>query len=113
MRESALVVALLLVSTLGGCKKSGAGSDAEADELFLTHCARCHGVTGEGMKFAAPQGGGPAPPRNLTDPAFQSARTDAEIKRMIIEGKGPMPAFGKMLSDQELDGLVRKVRRLK
>ena len=113
MRETALVAALLLCSALSGCKKSSAGTDAEGDELFLTHCARCHGVTGEGMKFAAPPGGGPAPPRNLTDPAFQSARTDAEIKRVIIDGKAPMPPFGKMLSDAELDALVRKVRRFK
>jgi mono/diheme cytochrome c family protein len=115
MREIALFTALALGFAVSGCKR-GAGSaspQAEADELYRLNCARCHGMNGAGPGFAVPPGGGPTPARNFEDPDFQSGRSDADLRRAIVEGKGSMPPFGKMFDDRELDLLVRKVRSFK
>jgi mono/diheme cytochrome c family protein len=105
---------LVALLALAGCKRGGAaGAEARGDELYRLNCARCHGLGGEGSAFRAPPGGGPAPPRNLRDPAFQSAYSDAEIRRAIVEGKGAMPPFGKLFDERELDALVKKIRSFK
>jgi len=98
-----------------GCKRGDAGAppEARAEELYRVNCAGCHGLKGQGPMFAAPPGGGPPPPRNFTDPAFQSSRSDAELRRVIVEGRGAMPPFGKLFSEQELDLLVKKIRSFK
>ena len=89
-----------LRSCLGrGCDLPGKPSEADrpvpADEvkdfdaLYGTHCAGCHGADGKL---------GPAPP--LNDPLFLAIVPDAELLRVITDGravtpaqKSPMPAF--------------------
>jgi mono/diheme cytochrome c family protein len=94
------------------CKRgeSAAPPEVRADELYRSNCASCHGLRGQGPSFAAPPGGGPPPPRDFTDPEFQRSRTDAELRRVIVEGKGAMPPFGRVFDEQELDLLVKKLR---
>jgi mono/diheme cytochrome c family protein len=62
---------------------------ADFDALYTTHCAGCHGADGKL---------GPAPP--LNDPLFRAIVPDAELVRVIREGravtpgqKSPMPGF--------------------
>jgi len=91
---------LLLVAGLGfGCDLPGQPSSADRplpadhvanfDTLYKTHCAGCHGADGKI---------GPGPP--LNDPVFLAIVPDAELVRVIREGrrvaagqKSPMPAF--------------------
>ncbi len=63
---------------------------ADFGTLYRMHCAGCHGADGKL---------GPAPP--LNDPLFLAIVPDAELLRVIREGravtpsqKSPMPAFG-------------------
>lgn len=93
-----------------GCSKASADSLPDAAPLFAATCARCHGPDGKGGPAVAP---GQPGPRNLTDPAFQAARTDAELRAVISSGKGGvMPAFGAVYSAEQIDALVAHVRRL-
>ena len=56
--------------------------------------------------------GGPSP-RNFRDHAFQTTRTDAQIKETIMNGKGTaMPPFGAVFDDAQLGALVAHVRSL-
>lgn len=63
---------------------AAATPEAEASNIFRDRCAVCHG----------PQGGGDGPaglalnprPRNFRDAAWQTAMTDAQIERSILEG---------------------------
>ena len=52
--------------------------------MFMTVCATCHGADGTGNGPAAesltPK------PRNYTDPEWQASVTDADIKKIILEG---------------------------
>jgi mono/diheme cytochrome c family protein len=59
-------------------------ADAEANEIFATRCAPCHGATGHGDGIAAaaltPH------PRNFSDATWQTTITDASLERVIREG---------------------------
>lgn len=86
-----------------------------ADTVFSTRCATCHGSDGKGT--------GPASaalnpkPRDYSDPEWQKSVTDEEIKKTIVEGgpavgKSPLMAPNPDLANQPavLDGLVKIVR---
>jgi cytochrome c oxidase cbb3-type subunit III len=90
-------------------RASQAATPADGERLFAAVCARCHGSEGTGGVALA---GGPAP-RNLQDPTFQRARTDADIRHVITSGKGvAMPAFRAAFQPHEIDALVAYVRSL-
>jgi cytochrome c oxidase cbb3-type subunit III len=89
----------LLAALAGGCDLPGRPNPADRpvpeeqvtnfDALYAMRCAGCHGADGKL---------GPAPP--LNDPLFLSIVPDAELLRVITEGravtptqKSPMPAF--------------------
>ena len=98
-----------LVVTASGCKRKQVEGDthAEAKQLFRSICARCHGADGRG---GVPTAEGQPAPRDFGDPNFHSSRTDAELKKAIREGKGPMPPFAALLDDTQTTLLVAYVR---
>jgi len=80
-----------------------------AAELYSKNCATCHGNDGRAKTFKGKLKHG----RNLTDPEWQNRVSDERIFNSIMNGKGKMPAYGKKLSEQEIDALVTHVRGLK
>lgn len=90
-----------------GCKRSEAAT-SQSREVFVNTCARCHGADGTGgppLLEAGPK------PQNFHDHAFQMARTDEQLKQTIKNGKGTgMPAFGALLTDEQVALLVVQVR---
>lgn len=98
--------------------ESSPSSSAPAEEArnaFNTLCATCHGQSGKGDGPAAatlePK------PRNYTDKAWQASVTDAQIKKIIVEGgaavgKSPlMPAWTQFADKPDvLNELVKIVR---
>jgi mono/diheme cytochrome c family protein len=83
--------------------------NVDASILFDKHCDSCHGKDGQAKTFKAKFNHA----RNLTDSKWQSEVTDERLFNSISNGKGKMPAFGKKLSEAEINGLVAHVRRLK
>ena len=86
-----------------------------ADTVFSTRCATCHGSDGKGT--------GPASaalnpkPRDYSDAEWQKSVTDEQIKKTIVEGgqavgKSPLMTPNPDLANQPvvLDGLVKIVR---
>jgi mono/diheme cytochrome c family protein len=51
-------------------------------------------------------------PADLTAPAVQ-AKTDEALRRVILEGKGEMPPFRRLLTDDEVRALIAHVRSLR
>lgn len=75
--------------------------------IYRAHCARCHGNDGrsntvEGRRTEA---------SDLTDDSVKNMAAD-KMARIIRNGKGDMPAFGKKLSAAQITALVRYVRSL-
>ena len=103
-----LITALgvLASRTQGGPVSAEAGS---ATQLYFKNCASCHGRDGRAKTFKAKLNHA----RNLSDPEWQERVSDERIFNSIMNGKGKMPAYGKKLSEQEIDALVTYVRGLK
>ncbi len=91
-----------------GCHRAQADpAAANAEQTFVSVCAKCHGADGKG---GVPAAEGANPPRNFCDASFQASRSDEDLKQVIRKGKGGMPAFGNLFSDADLLALVHKIR---
>lgn len=111
-----LLLILFLVAAFGGVFASRArsgepvsASAKSAAELYSKNCATCHGKDGRAKTFK----GKLKHTRDLTDPEWQDKASDERIFNSIMNGKGKMPAFGKKLSEQEINTLVTFVRALR
>jgi len=84
---------------------------------FEHYCQTCHGETGAGDGFNAfnldPH------PRDISDPAFQKKKTDAELADAIQRGgagvglSSLMPPWGRTLSREEIDHTILYIRSLR
>ena len=73
--------------------------------LYNRYCIRCHGCDGRGIWDM------PDVP-DFTCAGWQSSRSDAQLTRLILEGRGAvMPAFRGTLSLEESAALARYLRR--
>jgi mono/diheme cytochrome c family protein len=85
-----------------------AAAIASARLIYLDKCAQCHGETGKGD---GPEGKMYDPaPGNLTDAKHMTALTDGELFYQISQGRKPMPAFKKRLTEEQRWQLVLFVR---
>jgi mono/diheme cytochrome c family protein len=85
--------------------------------VYRHYCFTCHGETGAGDGFNAfnldPH------PRDLSDPAFQKAKTDAELADAVRRGGGGiglsplMPPWGKTITSDQIEQVVRYIRTLR
>jgi mono/diheme cytochrome c family protein len=83
---------------------------------FQHYCQTCHGETGAGDGFNAfnldPR------PRDLSDPAFQKNKTDADLADAIQRGgagvglSSMMPPWGRTLSKEQVEQVVLFLRSL-
>ncbi|GIL41002.1 c-type cytochrome [Roseiterribacter gracilis] len=78
-----------------------AAQDVAAGEvLYKQKCAACHQPTGKGVKGAFPALAGDA--LVLGDPAL--------LSRMLLVGKGGMPTFKRLMTDQQIADVLSFVR---
>lgn len=85
-------------------------ADAKAGKATYDKlCASCHGADGKGnpamIKAMGEKG------LNIVTKEVQ-AKKDEELIKVIVEGKGKMPASGKNLSKQEQQDLLAYMRSL-
>jgi hypothetical protein len=74
--------------------------------LFNRYCVRCHGVDGRGVWDI------PDVP-NFTNVRWQASRTDGQLARVILEGRGAvMPPWRGTLSLEEAWAMARYLRTL-
>jgi mono/diheme cytochrome c family protein len=81
-------------------------------EVYLTHCASCHGKTGKGDGGQALGGGTPS---DLTDASWDYGSSDGEIYWVIregIESNADMLAYKKTLSEKEMWQIVIFIRSI-
>ncbi len=72
--------------------------------LFNRYCIRCHGVDGRGVWDI------PNVP-NFTNATWQACRSDSQLVRTILEGRGAvMPPFRGTLTLEEAWGMARYLR---
>jgi cytochrome c oxidase cbb3-type subunit 3 len=99
----------LAADSFGSPLPSGSQKDSDASALFAKNCATCHRKDGQAKTFKAKFNHA----RNLTDSQWQASVTDERLFNSITNGRGHMPAWGKKLSEAEINSLVAYVRQLK
>lgn len=118
----AAALLLLAAAGCGGGKSEEASTPrtpvtaadrAEADQLFATRCAACHGTTG--------MGDGPGAlaltpkPRNYRDLEWQKKVKDEEIERAIVYGGTSVGKSPQMIANPDLQakpGVVAALREI-
>jgi mono/diheme cytochrome c family protein len=76
-------------------------------EPYRRLCQSCHGADGRAARLRASR----SPIPDFTDPAWQAARSDAQLVAGVLNGRGDeMPAFGDRLSAAQARDLVAFVR---
>ena len=91
---------------------SDAATIEKGREVYLTHCASCHGKKGKGDGGQALGGGTPS---DLTDASWDYGSTDGEIYWVIREGvesNADMLAYKKTLSEKEMWQTVVFIRSI-
>lgn len=92
------------------------GDASHGATLFDNYCWTCHGKSGKGdgpiAKVYQPR------PRDLTDHAYVASRTDYDLYHAISQGgaamgrSAAMPAWGHVLTPQDMWDLVAYIRQL-
>jgi mono/diheme cytochrome c family protein len=128
MRRPAIALAVILA--VAACRRPAASRRASASvaaepsyelrmgkSVFQHYCQTCHGESGAGDGFNAfnldPK------PRDLSDPAFQKSKRDADLEDAVRRGGNGvglsplMPPWGHTLSDQQVAEVVLYLRGLR
>ena len=101
-------IVLLLGMAVAGCRSAPRSAEERGARVFARSCASCHGPAGRPSRPI----GLAAMPRDLSDPRLYQLRSDTELKAVIRDGKGAMPAFGALLADEDLTLLIAYLHTL-
>ena len=102
----AAAVAIMAVLSLSLTVPTQGQGDKSAS-TFKSKCATCHGTGGKGDSPAGKSLGA----ADLTKVA--AGKSAEELKAVIQNGKGKMPAYGKSLKPEEIDAMVAYIKSLK
>lgn len=102
-----LLAVVVVAALLFGCGDDGAPPTTLADaqlragqDVYAARCSMCHGSDGRG-------GVGPALGNGVVVTRIPDV---AEHRRVVVEGRNGMPSFATVLSDEEIDAVVRYER---
>ena len=102
LKKVALALGVLLVLSVSSLFA------ADGAALFKAKCAGCHGPDGAAQTAVG---------KNLKIRGFGEAdvqkMSDADLAKMIEEGKGKMPAFKGKLTGEDITALVKQIRSFK
>ncbi|MFQ5890318.1 MAG: c-type cytochrome [Gemmatimonadota bacterium] len=83
---------------------------ADSAGIYEKQCSACHGSEGKGD---GPAAAALTPhPTDLTDTERIGALRDEELLEVLKNGKGAMPGFARLLTEEELKAVLGYVRRL-
>lgn len=105
-----LLTLTLAVSLVGsaGVSAGQAADLANGKKVYADKCARCHGVSGKGD--------GPKAetlekkPADYTDKKKMGGLTDVHLKKTVLDGEAPMPAYKGKISEKDLEDVIGYIR---
>jgi cytochrome c6 len=103
-KSTFLTLTLFLAPILA---QSSKGPDSKGEALFQEQCIGCHGPDGRAQTELGKKLGA----ADLTSDAIRQ-QPDAELAKIVKDGKGKMPTFDKKLSGDEIRGVITYVRQL-
>lgn len=104
LRVSSVFCLFLL---LGSCKWLLAQEEDKSPgaTIFKTKCVLCHGPDGSGNTPLGKQ----LQAANLGSKQVQK-QSNAELHKIVHDGRANMPPFGEQLTDEQIDQVIRYVR---
>jgi mono/diheme cytochrome c family protein len=103
--KTALVVVFAIVAAGPLASAQTPAGKQTAAEIFKAKCETCHGQDGSGTAL-----GHRLHVKDLRSSEVQS-RSSAELAQVIHDGQSGMPAWGGKLDDDQIQALVKFVRR--
>ncbi len=100
-RPGSVIIALALLC--GAPAAAFAADPTKGRVIYNTHCQNCHGANGAGQLPGMPD-------FTRGDSLF---RPDIELVRSIMAGRGMMPAYRGMFTEEELLDVVAFLRTLR
>lgn len=97
----------MLFGSLGGAAAASAEDTASAKAAYKLKCLTCHGGDGGGQTSTGKMLKVP----DLRSDAVQK-KSDADLAKVIAEGKDNMPSFKDTTSEKDIAGLVAYIREL-
>jgi len=93
------------ISGATGCRAAPelTKQEAEGKRLYLGRCAHCHEENDLALKKIPPDLHGTFKEANLPSGA---PANDAEVRRVVLTGKGMMPAFLGRFTDEQMAALL-------
>ena len=93
---------VVLLGTVVWVVTTAAADPELGKKVYEKKCAACHGADGKGNAKMEKALNAKIPPL-----AAAAEKTDAELLKLVSEGKKPMPSFQKGLSKDELEAVVQ------
>jgi mono/diheme cytochrome c family protein len=91
------------IAAIGIAAYAAGAPEDHPSELFKQYCAKCHGEDGKGQTTK----GRFLKARNFTDAEWQADKTNADLIKVVTDGKDDMPPFGKKLTADQIESLVK------
>jgi mono/diheme cytochrome c family protein len=91
------------IAAIGIAAYAAGTPEDHPSELFKQYCAKCHGDDGKAQTAKGHQ----LKARNFTDAEWQADKTNADLIKSITDGKDDMPPFGKKLTADQIESLVK------
>lgn len=98
---------MVLGAILAVAVRPALAQNATAD-LYKSKCQVCHGADGKGDTPA----GKKVEAKDFHSPEIAKA-SDAELFKIVKEGKGKMPKYEGKLTDDQIKDLIKYIRSLK
>jgi len=101
----ALAVLVVAGSIASGChgRQELTPQQVEGQHLYMVRCAHCHEENDLGLKPPPPNLHGAMGRAKLPSGA---AATDAELRRLLLTGKGKMPSFSGRFTEEQMAALL-------
>lgn len=100
------IILLSIATILAGCHTTPAltAQEAEGKHLYAVRCAHCHDDNDLELKKVPPNLHGLFAHTTLPSGA---ANTDPNIERVVLSGKGMMPAFTGRFTQDQMTALIK------
>jgi mono/diheme cytochrome c family protein len=92
-----------IFASLAGVALALFAAEPHPSDTFRQYCAKCHGEDGKAQTPKGKQ----LKAQDFTDEEFQRDKSDDELIKTVTKGGMDMPAFGKKLTQEQIEGLVK------
>ena len=93
----------LVFGAIAGLAVGVFAADQHPSDTFLQYCAKCHGEDGKAQTPKGKQ----LKAQNFTDADWQKDKNDKDLIKTVTEGGMDMPSFGKKLTPEQIESLVK------